>query len=497
MKKLFRIFAIVLMSALAISLTACEPEVKPGGGDEEPPVEELTVDPGELTFKADDTEPQTIEVESTSPWTAVASEEWIHITPEEGEGDDTITVTVDPGTEARSGSITVESGELTETVTINQAAPEYIAVIDVSLNETEKTMAIGDELQLTATVTPDEATNPSITWDSSDDAVATVDENGLVKAIAPGPATITVATVDGNHTADCVITVLAPDVYIVGNETESYVSHATLWINGEKQRLSENASEANAMTIVGDDIYVGGRDSYKAAIWKNGDMQILGSMNGFIRAICVEGNDVYAAGMENDADYQTIATIWKNGVAQVLSTKNSNVNSMVVVDGDVYAIGEEMGSDNQMYATLWNNGVAERISDVPSTATKIFASGSDIYIAWNGNGAFIRKNGVDQALDLDAPNVHGVYVADGTVYASGSNMLSRPNGTAIVWENGVGTNLSNTFSTGYALAVANGDIYVVGDEAGTESTFCATIWMNGEPQRLSTLTSRANAIIVQ
>lgn len=85
---------------------------------------------------------------------------------------------------------------------------QAVAVTGVSLNKTSASLQIGESETLTATVTPADATNKNITWESSNPAVATVN-NGQVKAIAEGSATITVKTVDGNKTATCSVTVTA------------------------------------------------------------------------------------------------------------------------------------------------------------------------------------------------------------------------------------------------------------------------------------------------
>ena len=81
-----------------------------------------------------------------------------------------------------------------------------VDVAEVALNETAiEFEELGVTFQLEATVTPVDATSPAVTWTSSDDAVATVDENGLVTAVAVGTATIT-ATADG-VSATCAVTV--------------------------------------------------------------------------------------------------------------------------------------------------------------------------------------------------------------------------------------------------------------------------------------------------
>ena len=68
--------------------------------------------------------------------------------------------------------------------------PEKIAVASVSLNSSTSEMAVGGTLSLSATVKPDNATDKTVTWSSSDSAVATV-ENGKVTALKEGSAVIT------------------------------------------------------------------------------------------------------------------------------------------------------------------------------------------------------------------------------------------------------------------------------------------------------------------
>ena len=80
----------------------------------------------------------------------------------------------------------------------------------VTLDQTEATIHVQETVTLTATVLPENATDKSVTWSSSDEAIATVAE-GVVTAVAEGTATITVTTTDGGLTATCAVTVKLTD----------------------------------------------------------------------------------------------------------------------------------------------------------------------------------------------------------------------------------------------------------------------------------------------
>ena len=99
--------------------------------------------------------------------------------------------------------VTTDNGQKTATCTVTVGVP----VTGVSLSQTEAKLQFGETLALTATVTPANATIKRVTWSSSDEAVATVNENGVVTAKTEGTATITATTADGAKKATCTVTV--------------------------------------------------------------------------------------------------------------------------------------------------------------------------------------------------------------------------------------------------------------------------------------------------
>ena len=86
-------------------------------------------------------------------------------------------------------------------------ASQAVAVTGVSLAPASASLAAEGTVQLVPTVLPANATNKAVTYTSSAEAVATVDDDGLVTAEATGTATITVTTEDGGFTDTCSITV--------------------------------------------------------------------------------------------------------------------------------------------------------------------------------------------------------------------------------------------------------------------------------------------------
>ncbi len=94
------------------------------------------------------------------------------------------------------------------TVTVQEGVPPQVPVTAVTLNKTTLTLVEGASASLIATVTPDDATDKSLTWSSSNPAVASVNQAGVVTAHQAGTATVKAAANDGSGKyAECTVTV--------------------------------------------------------------------------------------------------------------------------------------------------------------------------------------------------------------------------------------------------------------------------------------------------
>ena len=131
-----------------------------------------------------------------------------------------------------------------------------VAVTGVTLNQNEAQMTVGGEtLTLTATVNPNNATDQSVSWSTSDANVATV-ENGVVTAVAAGNATITVTTTDGSFTATCAVTVTAPEPQPETDKTVGYVAFPTENRPASIELAGVNRDFTWPMAVINDPWYI-------------------------------------------------------------------------------------------------------------------------------------------------------------------------------------------------------------------------------------------------
>ena len=129
----------------------------------------------------------------------------------------TSTVSVTGATNAEGVYTVGDAGNVEVKVTFTQKStpggdddggddePEVVTITGVVLDSSSKTLAVGEEFKLTASVKPADA-DQSVTWSSSDETVATV-KKGTVKALKAGKATITATASDDTHYAECEVTV--------------------------------------------------------------------------------------------------------------------------------------------------------------------------------------------------------------------------------------------------------------------------------------------------
>lgn len=116
----------------------------------------------------------------------------------------------------------------------------------ITLDKTEGVLTVGNTVTVTATVIPDTATNASVTWTSSDEAIATVDSEGKITAVAPGTATIT-ATSDSNPDASAAYAVTVQAKKVVAPASTKTSSKSNSGYAGSSSNAG-NSSNSGAVT---------------------------------------------------------------------------------------------------------------------------------------------------------------------------------------------------------------------------------------------------------
>ena len=158
-----------------------------------------------------------------------------------------------------TATITAKAGDKTASCTITVIPTP---VTSVTLNKTSASLKVGETVTLTATVGPDDATDKTVTWTTSDATVATV-SNGVVTAKMLGTATITAKA--GDKTATCSITVVAtPVTSVTLNKTS-----ASLKV-GETVTLSATVNPSDATD--------------KTVTWTTSDAKVATVSNGVVTA---------------------------------------------------------------------------------------------------------------------------------------------------------------------------------------------------------------------
>ena len=175
-----------------------------------------------------------------------------------------------------SASITASAGDITATclVTISAAV---IPVTSVSLDYTDLSLEEGQTATLVATVLPEDATDKSVTWTSSNSSVASVSQAGLVTAAASGSSTITAKA--GDKTATCQVTV-TPAVIPVTS------------VSLDQQSLSFEVGETATLvaTVLPEDA------TDKSVTWTSSNTSVASvSQDGVVSAIAIGTCTVYAS----------------------------------------------------------------------------------------------------------------------------------------------------------------------------------------------------------
>ncbi len=279
------------------------------------------------------------------------------------------------------------------TVTVKQIEPS-----SVSLNKNTLSLNEGDSYQLTATVSPNNATNKSITWETNNPEVATVDSNGRVTAKKSGKTNIIAETTNGKR-AECSITV--NDSYInIYTEDDLYNIRRNL--NG-KFRLMTNI------------------DTYGSPFSFGSQSQpFSGELDGNGFSITIKYDQGYAG---SSMMTRGIFSYTENAYIHDITVKGELVSSLSYYNGGmtVYCAGISACSKNSIFENCVNNATSNAVVSNPSgyigsgyaySGGIVAWSKSDRIIGCTNNGNVSAYGGTELRTDAIAGGI--VAVSDGT-----------------------------------------------------------------------------------
>ena len=157
-------------------------------------------------------------------------------------------------------------------------------VSTITLDQTSIKLDIGDEYQLRPTISPTDATNKNLIWTSDNTGVATIDNNGNIKAVSTGTPTVRVAAADGSGaSATCTVTVTASPVETITLNPQSWTGTVGESITISPTVLPETTTD-------------------KTVIWKSSDANVATvDASGTVTAISV-GNCTITATVADDSE---------------------------------------------------------------------------------------------------------------------------------------------------------------------------------------------------
>ena len=251
-----------------------------------------------------------------------------------------------------SATITAKAGDQEATCAVTVTVP----VESISLNKTKLTLNKGDRETLVATVKPNDATEQTVNWSSSDLSVATITTNGMVIAMGGGKATITARI--GYESASCEITVKVPVKYVM--------------LSQNSLTLNEGESVTLKATVIPDDA------DNKDVTWSTSDGSIVSvDQDGTIHALKQGSADILAKA----GDIQATCTV--TVIKKVTSITLDKDNLTLLVGNTATLTATVLPDDATDKTVMWDTSYPE-VATVENGVVKGISVGEATIIATSG-----------------------------------------------------------------------------------------------------------------
>ena len=348
-----------------------------------------------------------------------------------------------------------------QSVTVEQPVP----VASISLSWPKSQLNVGETMQATATVLPADATNKTVKWISSDNAVATVSNNGLVTAVGPGTTTITVTTTDGTNLSDKkTLTVVR------------LASSVTLTLPKNQLNVGETM-QATAIVLPDD-------ATNKTVKWTSSNTAVATvSTSGLVTAVGTGSTTITATTTDgtNISDFKNL-TVVQPVISVSVSLPKDELNvgetmqaTCTVLPDNATNKTVKWESTNTTVATVNSNGWVTAVGAGTAAITVTTTDGTNLKDSKNLT-VVIRATSVSLSLPKEVLNVGETMQATATVLpANATNKtvewISSNTGVATVTSNGLVTAVGSGTTT---ISVKTTDGTELKDEASLTVVVLAT-----------------------
>ena len=285
---------------------------------------------------------------------------------------------------AGQATIKVTVGEVSATCKVNVVQP----VTSIYLNKTALEMTALDTYQLQASVYPSEANNKEVSWESSDEKVATVDKNGLVQAKEKGTAVITAKAKDGSEVSrSCKVTV-KNTAYVVTDiskleSTHNYENNCSdFWVYTKTGASALNITFNSKTALEEDFDYLYVFDKENKQVGKYTGTQLAGktiTVSGDTVKIQLVSDDAGNAwGFKVDVITEKVEEECKHTDTTKREVRNAKVATCTLdgYSGDIYCTNcgnlIEAGSVTKAVGHQWDNGVITKAATATQTGIKTY-----------------------------------------------------------------------------------------------------------------------------
>ena len=306
-----------------------------------------------------------------------------------------------------------------------------VAVSEVRLDKTTVSLSVGSSITLTATVLPDNASNKTVSWKSSNTSVATVDSNGKVMAIAGGSATVTATA--GGVSAKCSVTVSVPVTSVSLNKTSLNL------MVGDTETLSATIYPSDATN--------------KNVTWKSSNTSVATVQSGKVSAVGVGTAQITVTTNNGSKKATCTVTVTPKGdpgpkgykvfIKHGGEFKYDDIPGWGTYQGKAFTSPNTKynysGDNHELNVTTSSTEVKNMLNELGMSINQLYENygmdSPEIFVKKNASGYYVEPG--DIADEGSNTNLYRVYVSDiNSIYGSGLiiNKVSPSNWNELLLE---------------------------------------------------------------